>query len=38
MIDAAFAQRFAADWIAAWNRHDLDAILAHYLPQAKEES
>jgi hypothetical protein len=21
---------FAADWIAAWNRHDLDAILAHY--------
>ncbi|HXF07368.1 MAG: nuclear transport factor 2 family protein [Pseudomonadota bacterium] len=30
MIDAAFAQRFAAEWIAAWNRHDLDAILAHY--------
>ena len=30
MIDATFAQRFAADWIAAWNRHDLDAILAHY--------
>lgn len=30
MIDAAFAKRFAADWIAAWNRHDLDAILAHY--------
>ena len=21
---------FAAEWIAAWNRHDLDAILAHY--------
>jgi hypothetical protein len=21
---------FAADWIAAWNRHDLDAILSHY--------
>jgi len=22
--------RFAADWIAAWNARDLDAILAHY--------
>lgn len=21
---------FAADWIAAWNRHDLDVILSHY--------
>src|SRR5437660_91789 len=21
---------FAADWVAAWNRHDLDAILSHY--------
>jgi ketosteroid isomerase-like protein len=21
---------FAADWIGAWNRHDLDVILAHY--------
>lgn len=21
---------FATDWIAVWNRHDLDAILAHY--------
>src|SRR4051812_9046528 len=21
---------FAADWIAAWNRRDLDAILCHY--------
>lgn len=30
MIDAHFLQRFAADWIAAWNRHDLAAILAHY--------
>ena len=29
MITARFAQRFAADWIAAWNRHDLDAVLAH---------
>lgn len=30
MIDANFAAHFAADWIDAWNRHDLDAILAHY--------
>jgi hypothetical protein len=27
MIDADFAARFATDWIAAWNRHDLDALL-----------
>lgn len=25
-----FARAFAVDWIAAWNRHDLPAILAHY--------
>ncbi|HXG29004.1 MAG TPA: nuclear transport factor 2 family protein [Nevskiales bacterium] len=24
------ARRFAADWAAAWNAHDLDRILAHY--------
>ena len=30
MIDANFASHFAADWIDAWNRHDLAAILAHY--------
>ena len=24
------AQAFAAEWIAAWNRHDVDAVLAHY--------
>ena len=30
MIDLPVAERFAADWIDAWNRHDLDAILAHY--------
>jgi len=29
MITARFAQHFAADWIGAWNRHDLDAVLAH---------
>lgn len=30
MIDKAFAEHFAADWIAAWNAHDLDGILSHY--------
>lgn len=29
MITAGFAQHFAAAWIGAWNRHDLDAVLAH---------
>lgn len=30
MISQEFASHFAADWIAAWNSHDLDRILAHY--------
>lgn len=30
MIDRAWAEAFAADWIASWNAHDLDRILAHY--------
>ena len=30
MLDREWAERFAADWIAAWNDHDLDAILSHY--------
>lgn len=25
-----FAQHFAAEWIEAWNNHDLDKILSHY--------
>ena len=29
MIDA---QRFAAEWEAAWNAHDLDRIMGHYHP------
>jgi hypothetical protein len=24
------ARRFSESWYAAWNRHDLDAIMAHY--------
>ena len=30
MITDEFAARFAADWIDAWNAHDLERILAHY--------
>ncbi len=30
MIERAFADRFAREWIEAWNSHDLERILAHY--------
>ncbi|MBI3992172.1 MAG: nuclear transport factor 2 family protein [Candidatus Lambdaproteobacteria bacterium] len=30
MLDREFVARFAADWIDAWNSHDLTRILAHY--------
>lgn len=30
MIDRKWARDFAAEWIAAWNSHDLEAILSHY--------
>jgi ketosteroid isomerase-like protein len=29
-LSQQFAQHFAREWIAAWNSHDLEAILAHY--------
>lgn len=29
-LHAEFARDFARDWADAWNRHDLDRILAHY--------
>jgi ketosteroid isomerase-like protein len=29
-MDTAFAQQFAADWVSAWNAHDLEAILRHF--------
>jgi hypothetical protein len=31
MIDKAFADHFATDWIESWNAHDLDRILSHYI-------
>jgi hypothetical protein len=27
------AHIFAEEWIAAWNSHDLDAIMTHYAPE-----
>ena len=30
MIDTEFAARFAEEWIAAWNSHDLACVLSHY--------
>ena len=30
MLTQDFADHFAADWIAAWNAHDLQRVLAHY--------
>jgi ketosteroid isomerase-like protein len=30
LIDRKFALKFAAEWIAAWNTHDLDRVLSHY--------
>jgi len=30
MLERAWAESFARDWIAGWNAHDLERILAHY--------
>ncbi len=30
LLDRQFAERFAREWIEAWNSHDLDRVLAHY--------
>jgi hypothetical protein len=30
MPSPSLTEDFAADWIAAWNAHDLDRVLAHY--------
>lgn len=30
MLSREFSDHFAADWIDAWNAHDLDRILSHY--------
>lgn len=30
MLEPAWALEFAREWIAAWNAHDMERILAHY--------
>jgi ketosteroid isomerase-like protein len=30
MLDKDFAEKFAAEWVAAWNSHELEAVLSHY--------
>ncbi|HTA76108.1 MAG TPA: nuclear transport factor 2 family protein [bacterium] len=32
MFSPTKAESFAQEWIAAWNSHQIDAILAHYAP------
>ena len=32
------ARRFSQSWYAAWNRHDLDGILAHYSEDIEHSS
>jgi hypothetical protein len=29
-MDDVFAQRFASQWLMAWNTHDIEAILTHF--------
>ena len=29
-MEKGFAERFSKEWVAAWNSHDLERILAHY--------
>lgn len=33
MLTESEARAFAADWIAAWNSHDVETILSHYTPE-----
>lgn len=38
MLNAADADAFARSWFAAWNSHDLDAILKHYAEDIEHSS
>jgi ketosteroid isomerase-like protein len=37
-MNEAEAHHFAAEWIDAWNAHDLDRVLAHYADQFEMSS
>jgi len=30
MIDKAFSEHFAREWVDSWNSHDLKRVLSHY--------
>jgi len=30
MVQETFANHLAEEWVAAWNAHDIDAIMSHY--------
>jgi hypothetical protein len=30
MRDSKFYEKFATEWIAAWNSHDIERIMSHY--------
>ena len=38
MINRTFAERFANEWIDAWNSHDLGRILSHYTDEFEMSS
>ena len=38
MLDRARARAVAEDWCAAWNRRDLDAVMAHYADEVELNS
>ena len=38
MISEDWARNFAAEWIAAWNVHDLERILSHYIDDFEMQS
>lgn len=38
MLSPDLARRFAESWYAAWNAHDLEAIMACYAPQIEHSS
>ena len=38
MLNAEWARKFAAEWIAAWNAHDLERILSHYTDDFEMQS
>jgi len=38
MLTKEFPERFAREWIEAWNSHDLESVLKHYSPDVELRS